>query len=423
MDAKITEETTVNTEKTQGLYFGIDINDKYTMLSFYQKNMDEPETISMIMGSENYQIPTYLAKRKGIGQWLIGSDARTQVKLHQAFGVDQLLQRALDGEEVYLEQECYQARDLLVIFLKKLMRIPGYFRIGSSVEKLVFSLEKLDLSVMELFSMAASGLGLEASQIALVDYRESFYFYALNQTPQIFAHDVALFDYTGLQLKHFLLERNEHTMPQVVTLHQGNHGSLLDNRDLEFDQVIDRAFAGRTVSAVYLIGDGFDGDWMKRSLQKLCRGRRVFAGKNLYSKGACYAGFIKNHEKDWPFVYMGDNELKINVFLKVVDQKTPRFFTLANAGDSWYEAKGECEVILDGVPEIEFWIQKPESREAHVEVLELTDLPKRENRTTRLRITASPVSDRQVRLTIKDLGFGELVPSTNQTWEHVICLT
>ena len=120
---------------------------------------------------------------------------------------------------------------------------------------------------------------------------------------------------------------------------------------------------------------------------------------------------------------MGDNELKINVFLKVVDQKTPRFFTLANAGDSWYEAKGECEVILDGVPEIEFWIQKPESREAHVEVLELTDLPKRENRTTRLRITASPVSDRQVRLTIKDLGFGELVPSTNQTWEHVICLT
>lgn len=56
-----------------------------------------------------------------------------------------------------------------------------------------------------------------------------------------------------------------HTTPQVVTLHQGNHGSLLDNRDLEFEQIIDRAFAGRAVSAVYLIGDGFDGDWMKRS--------------------------------------------------------------------------------------------------------------------------------------------------------------
>ena len=408
--------------RTEGLYFGIDINDKYTMLSFYQKQMEEPETISTIMGSENYQIPTYLAKRKGMGQWLIGNEARTQVKLHQAFGVDQLLQRALDQEQVYLEQECYEARDLLVIFLKKLLSIPGYFRAGSQVEKLVFTLEKLDLSVMELFTMVSSGLGLEEGQMALVDYRESFYYYALNQSPQIFAHDVALFDYTGLQLRHFLLERNEHTVPQVVTMHQGNHGSLLDNRDLEFEQVIDRAFAGRTVSAVYLIGDGFDGDWMKRSLQKLCRGRRVFVGKNLYSKGACYGGFVKNQEKDWPFVYMGDNELKINVFLKVLDQKTPRFYTLANAGDSWYESRGECEVILDGDPEIEFWIQKPESREAHVEVLELTDLPKRVRRTTRLRITASPLSDREIQLRIRDLGFGEMVPSTNQTWEHVIRL-
>ena len=102
----------------EGVYFGIDINDKYTMLSFFQKNMDEPETISMVMGSENYQIPTYLAKRMGMGQWLIGSDAMTQVKLHQAVGVEHLLQKALNQEEVYLEQECYQARDLLVIFLK-----------------------------------------------------------------------------------------------------------------------------------------------------------------------------------------------------------------------------------------------------------------------------------------------------------------
>lgn len=406
----------------EGVYFGIDINDKYTMLSYFQKNMDEPETISMVMGSENYQIPTYLAKRRGMGQWLIGSDAKTQVKLHQAVGVDNLLQKALNQEEVYLEQECYQARDLLVIFLKKLLSVPGYFRGNAIVEKLVVTLEKLDLSVMELFSMAALSMGLESSQLALVDYRESFYYYTLNQPPQIFSHDVVLFDYTGPQLKHFLLERNEHTLPQVVTLHQGNDGSLLDNRDLEFEEVIERAFAGRTVSAAYLIGDGFDGDWMKRSLQKLCRGRRVFAGKNLYSKGACYAGVVKNGKKDWPFVYMGDNELKLNVFLKVLDQKNNRFFTLINAGDSWYESKGECEVILDGSPEIEFWIQKPESREAHVEVLELTDLPKRERRTTRLRITASPVSDREVRLQIRDLGFGELVPSANQTWEHVIRL-
>ena len=54
------------------------------------------------------------------------------------------------------------------------------------------------------------------------------------------------------------------------------------------------------------------------------------------------------------------------------------------------------------------------------EVLELTDLPKRQNRTTRLRITAVPLSDREISLQIRDLGFGEIVASSNQTWEHVL---
>lgn len=79
-------------------------------------------------------------------------------------------------------------------------------------------------------------------------------------------------------------------------------------------------------------------------------------------------------------------------------------------------------MILDGTPEIEFWIQQPESREAHVELLELTDLPARPRRTTRLRITATPVSDREIRVVIKDLGFGEIVPASNKTWEHTMAL-
>ena len=37
-------------KKTEGLYLGIDINDRYTMLSFYQRHMDEPETVSTVMG-------------------------------------------------------------------------------------------------------------------------------------------------------------------------------------------------------------------------------------------------------------------------------------------------------------------------------------------------------------------------------------
>ena len=38
-------------------YIGIDLNDKYAMISFYTQEMSEPNTISMVTGSEVYQIP------------------------------------------------------------------------------------------------------------------------------------------------------------------------------------------------------------------------------------------------------------------------------------------------------------------------------------------------------------------------------
>ena len=161
---------------------------------------------------------------------------------------------------------------------------------------------------------------------------------------------------------------------------------------------------------------------MKASLQYLCHTRKVFVGKNLYSKGACYAGFIKDGKRDWPFVYIGDNELKLSLFLQVLVGNEMQFFTLITAGQSWFDEVGECEVILDGTPEIEVWIQRPESREAHVELLELTDMVERERRTSRLRITAEPISDRKIKITIRDLGFGEIAPSSNRTWEHTVCL-
>ncbi|MBQ9632847.1 MAG: hypothetical protein IJV04_08060, partial [Lachnospiraceae bacterium] len=111
---------------------------------------------------------------------------------------------------------------------------------------------------------------------------------------------------------------------------------------------------------------------------------------------------------------------KLNVSLKVIDHNEMGFVTLISAGDSWYDAHGECEVILDGTPQIECWIQSPESRRATVETIELAGLPVRENRTTRLRISARPKSDKEVVVSVTDLGFGELCVASGKTWEHLI---
>ena len=178
----------------------------------------------------------------------------------------------------------------------------------------------------------------------------------------------------------------------------------------------------KIISTTYLIGDEFEGNWMKQSLMLLCNCRKVFLGKNLYSMGACYTAYIREKNLSWPFVYMGDNEMKINVSLMVRNLQKEELFSLITAGENWYEARGECEIILEGDPEIDFYLQMPQSREAVIKTLELTDLPKRPMRTTKLRIKAEPVSDQEVAVIIRDLGFGELFKGSDKTWRYTLAI-
>ena len=127
-------------------------------------------------------------------------------------------------------------------------------------------------------------------------------------------------------------------------------------------------------------------------------------------------------ESDWKYIYIGENEMKFNLSLKVRNHGEVAFYTLISAGKNWFETKGECEVILSGNAEIDFWKQLPNSREAKIETLELTDIPKRPDKTTRLRILANPIADDKIEIEIKDLGFGELFRGTDKSWKYTMSI-
>lgn len=403
-------------------YLGIDMDDENAVVSFFQLNMKEPETVSAVAGSEIFQIPLILTKKKGIGQWFIGEEAK-KLEMKQGGGsVKHLLSLARSEAMVCVENEKFSAIELLSLFIKKLIYLAGKLGNPTEPDKLVISLEQLSRDVTKVFRMVAGRLNLTPEQMTLIDRRESFYYFAFSQKSELWLHDICLYDYRGEAVKCRRAERSMRTVPQLITMTEEE--KLIDHSspDESFYKILTEHLKGHIVSTIYLVGDGFEGEWMKNSLVFMCRGRRAFMGKNLYSKGACYAAAAKENVIDWPFVYMGDNEMKVNVSLKVHNQEKLEFFTLISAGDNWYETVGECEVILAGTPEVDFWLQLPNSREAKVEKLELADLPKRDDRATRLRITAKPLSDKKVQIQIKDMGFGEIFKSSDKSWEYVMSL-
>ncbi len=405
-----------------GYYFGIDLGKKITVTSYFGPGMKTPGTISMVMGSEEYQIPTALAKRKGVNQWYFGRDAKNQAQDGNATEVEDLYEKAERNEDAYLDGESFSSRDLLAIYLKHLLELTGLPIRGAKEAYLTITVPTLTMEVAEMLTIVMNKLGIPSENLNLIDQRESFYFYALNQDPQLFLHDVMLFDASGTRMKSVLLSRDFRHTPQVVTLDEHIDTIENENRDLDFLHVIEKRFEGKVISSVYLVGDGFDGDWIRNSLSYLVKGRRVFIGKNLYAKGACHSSMVKHGDVDFPFLYVGDHEMKMTISLKVYDMKETRFIPLSKAGESWFDAHGTVEVLLDGTPELEIYIQKADSHSAKVDVLSLNDLPARENRTTRLRIDAKAESDKSARITISDIGFGEISAGTLKNWVHQVSL-
>lgn len=403
-------------------YIGIDLNDSYAMVSFYQSNMKEPETVSTIAGSENYHIPTLLARRRNIAMWYYGDEARKMAKTSEVICVDSLLRRAVAGDVIGVGGDNYDAIDLLTLFLKKIIELPQKLGSGAKADRLVLTVERLTKENMEVFWKVAAKLEFTAQQFMVVDHKESFYYFSMSQKEELWLHDIFLFSCDKDVIYSYDLKRDTRTRPQVISIYESGRHLLKEDRDQDFVQLLTQTFENRVISTVYLVGDGFDGGWMKNSLNIMCRGRRAFVGKNLFSKGACYAAAVRDCEDNWPFIYMGENEMKFNLSLKVRDKGKVAFYNLISAGRNWFETRGECEVILSGSSEVDFWKQLPNSREAKIETLELTDLPKRPDRTTRIRILARPVADDKVEIEMKDLGFGEFFRGTDKVWKYTMVM-
>lgn len=107
---------------------------------------------------------------------------------------------------------------------------------------------------------------------------------------------------------------------------------------------------------MFLVGEAFEEKWNEQSLRVLCAsGRRVFAGNNLFAKGACFrAAQEAGLTGERTYVFLGEDKISYNVGLRTPGSGRNAVYTLLEAGESWYEAKAECQALLCGEPVVEF---------------------------------------------------------------------
>ena len=232
---------------------------------------------------------------------------------------------------------------------------------------------------------------------------------------------------------------NHNTTPIVATIEDSSFDNLridpagfpkeaalyhktCERLDDEFLTIMQKVCGEKIISTVFLLGDGFRDKWAKRSLEFLCRTRRVFQGNNLFSKGASIAARerIKPSEHSKKYVFLGEDKLKSNLGMKLMKCGTEVYCALLDAGTNWYEAEVSIEIIMDPSGILNVEVTPLTGKMPKMVQLYLDGLENRPEGTTRLRISMKMNSVNEVGVKVQDLGFGELFPSSGKTWEQII---
>lgn len=102
-----------------GAFIGYDISDRFAQISFWMPGADKPETLTQVMGEEQYMIPAVLCRRTDRDVWTYGREALKNAAAGDGILVENLLSKALAGESVEVDGESYEGAVLLSLFIKR----------------------------------------------------------------------------------------------------------------------------------------------------------------------------------------------------------------------------------------------------------------------------------------------------------------
>lgn len=262
--------------------------------------------------------------------------------------------------------------------------------------------------------------GFREEQLQVMSRQESVSHFIMHQTNDIWQHQVWLLEFGTEEIQATCVQVNKRTTPMVVQVEEPECwcvGKLSEGgRDERLLRFIKEEFSKKKVSAVFLTGTDLNVKDYEKSREMLCHRRRVFVGEQIPARGACMAA--GDQEEKRPYLFLGEQTLLFNVGIRSSQGEKECVHTLIDAGCSWYEAKGSCEVILLTEPLLEFCFQSMLGKEPIQAGMYLTDLPKRPERTSRVLVKAYFSAPMQCEVEVADLGFGEMYPSSDLCWRE-----
>lgn len=418
---------TANTQKS--LIIGFDLGAATTQISV-SVNGGEPESVNISLNKNMFLIPTALCVRSDTRDWLFGDDALRIKNREAGQFIDNLLSYVENDEVISIFGTDYDGNALIEKFLRKAFTALRQRYLQDKIELIIVTVKNKTDKMVEAIEKAFVAMGYDMSTIKILSYMESFMYYSVSQRKELWANDVALFDFDEVGLKYYQLSTSKKQLPITVTALGYDLSEELSNEMLLtmvesrvggiLKNISDKLLYRQILSTIYFTGCGFDGDWANDVIKSLCPGRRVFKGQNLYAKGAAYFGLISNNDAYKDFLFLTDNQVRFSVSIRMFKDNRVAEFPIVNAGADWREVNARTVGILDNTDEVFFTLFHTVRKETKHVIMSLRNIEQRENKTTRVHVSAKFIDRDTLVLTVKDLGFGEFFSNSYRVWEKVI---
>ncbi len=411
--------------ETRDLIIGIDFGKKYSQICYYDRKAEEARSLPVKVGSSLFETPTCLCRRAEQGDYCIGLEAEYFAREKGGFLMDDLYGISMMQDKVRVAGEKKEPWELLGYFLGGMLKFLGVSEVEKNVRYLTVSMETMDSVQVANLQKAAGFLGIPEERFSLLDYEESFYYYVFTQKVETWNRSVGWYSFAGNRVTFRKLVMSTGTRPVLVRLENPAETELREEpegRDEDFYKFVKDTLGTDLYSSIQMNGEGFDQEWAGKSVKLLCyQKRKVFYGNNLFAAGACGAGAEKIINRRLKgYRYLGSSLVTKDVGMEMRVMGAPAYYPLLVSGTNWYECRASCELILDNTEELVFVVNTMGESEKKRMGMLLPDLPQRPNKTTRLSLKLQYISRKECRITVRDLGFGEMFPSSGKVWEEVV---
>lgn len=412
------------------LLVGLDLGEKITQLSCFDRKLFEPVPIGRVKKNEEereYEIRTALVSVPSNGEWRYADDDPLP---SGAVLIEHILQHVREEELFTIDGYTFQSKDILKRYLVKILSLLKEYYPDEMIKRLVITIPEKHPVLNAVLREVCEDLEIHSDRLVIQNHKQSYMYYAVSQPKELWLNNVGMFEFDREHLVYDQINIDRRTHPWIVGVNQKNMDDQMDYEMISDEEVdISYAFVNlaetvlykKMVTTLYVTGEAFEGEWADEALKQLCSGRRVFRGQNIYTKGACYAAREMTEEaKLTQCMFLDEDMITSNISIRTYHETEMQDVLLAKAGTFWDEIDVSIDVIPDEEMEIQMTAQDVLRHETTTHMLSLSGFAERENKMTRFTIRIRFADPETCIITLKDNGFGEFYPSSNRIWERSI---